>query len=78
MDYRINKRHAWPGLTVSGAYFFLAFVTCFSDNSWEEMELTDLTSVSCKLRYENKERLAKEKNKEIHLGGKSLPENSGS
>ena len=42
------------------------------------MELTDLTSVSCKLTDENKERLAKEKNKEIQLGGKSLPENSGS
>ena len=58
--------------------FFLAFLTCFSDNSREEMELTDLTSVSCKLTDENKERLAKEKNKEIQLGGKSLPENSGS
>ena len=59
-------------------FFFLAFVTCFSDNSREEMELTDLTSVSCKLTDVNKERLAKEKNKEIQLGGKSLPENSGS
>lgn len=57
---------------------FLAFLTCFSDNSREEMELTDLTSVSCKLTDENKERLAKEKNKEIQLGGKSLPETSGS
>lgn len=42
------------------------------------MELTDLTSVSCKLTDENKERLAKEKNKEIQLGGKSLQENCGS
>lgn len=58
--------------------FFLAFVTGFSDNSREEMELTDLTSVSCKLTDENKERLAKEKNKEIQLGGKSLQENYGS
>lgn len=58
--------------------FFLAFVTGFSDNSREEMELTDLTSVSCKLTDENKERLAKEKNKEIQLGGKSLQENFGS
>ena len=33
------------------------------------MELTDLTSVSCKLTDENKE-----KNNEIQLGGKSLPE----
>lgn len=56
----------------------LAFVTGFSDNSREEMELTDLTSVSCKLTAENKERLAKEKNKEIQLGGKSLQENCGS
>lgn len=56
----------------------LAFVTGFSDNSREEMELTDLTSVSCKLTDENKERLAKEKNKEIQLGGKSLQENCGS
>ncbi|CAH3034913.1 unnamed protein product [Porites lobata] len=39
------------------------------DNSREEMELTDLTSVSCKLTDENKERLAKEKNKDIQLGG---------
>ena len=58
--------------------FFLAFVTGFSNNSREEMELTDLTSVSCKLTDENKERLAKEKNKEIQLGGKSLQENFGS
>lgn len=58
--------------------FFLAFVTGFSDNSREEMELTDLTSVSCKLTDENKERLAKENNKEIQLGGKSLQENCGS
>ena len=56
----------------------LAFVTGFSDNSREEMELTDLTSVSCKLTDENKERLAKDKNKEIQLGGKSLQENCGS
>jgi len=42
------------------------------------MELTDLTSVSRKLTDENKERLAKEKNKEIQLGGKSLQENCGS
>ena len=65
-------------LCLSCAYFFLAFVTGFSDNSREEMELTDLTSVSCKLTDENKERLAKEKNKEIQLGGKSLQENCGS
>lgn len=58
--------------------FFLASVTGFSDNSREEMELTDLTSVSSKLTDENKERLAKEKNKEIQLGGKSLQENCGS
>lgn len=58
--------------------FFLAFVTAFSDNSRKEMELTDLTSVSCKLTDETKERLAKEKNKEIQLGGKSLQENCGS
>lgn len=58
--------------------FFLAFVTGFSDNSREEMELTDLTSVSCKLTDENKERLAKEKNKEIQLDGESLQENCGS
>ena len=42
------------------------------------MELTDLTSVSCKLTDENKELLAKENNKEIQLGGKSLQENCGS
>ena len=58
--------------------FFVAFVTCFSDNSREEMESINLDSVSCKLTDENKERLAKEKNKEIQPGGKSLPENSGS
>ena len=58
--------------------FFVAFVTCFSDNSREEMESINLDSVSCKLTDENKERLAKEKNKEIQLGGKSLKENCGS
>lgn len=59
-------------------FFFLLLLPVLSDNSREEMELTDLTSVSCKLTDENKERLAKEKNKEIQLGGKSLQENCGS